>query len=141
MKPFAKQLAIAAVTASLLIPASGSGFAVTRAISGLGTGAHAYPAAGGQVGSQNLQVLGKGTAAVLRITGNSRLSGTVLVHKVLTVSLTTPSGKVIQVGTATTDNKGNYKFDIKKLASKPGVYKVTVAYRGRSSTVSITVKK
>jgi len=141
MKPVAKNLAIVAATTALLMPASAPGFAATEAISGLASSAHAYPAAGGQVGTQKLQVSGKGTTAVLTVTGNSKLSGAILVGKLLSVSVTTPSGKVIQVGTAKTDSKGNYQFDIKNVASKPGVYKVTVTYRGRSSSVSITVKK
>jgi hypothetical protein len=141
MKPVAKKLATAAVTASLLLAASGPGFAATEPLSSIGSGAHAYPAAGGQVGGQKLQVLGKGTTAVLRVSGNSKLSGGLLVGKLLSVSVKTPSGKVIQVGTARTDSQGNYQFDIKNVATKPGVYKVTVTYRGRSSTVSITVKK
>ena len=141
MKSVATKIATVAVTASLLMTASGPSFASTEAISGLVSGAHAYPAGGGEVGTQKLEISGKGTATVLRVTGNSKLSGKVLVGKLLKVSVTMPSGKVIQVGTARTDNKGNYRFDIKNVATRPGVYKVTVTYRDRSSTVSITVKK
>jgi len=104
------------------------------------TAAHAYPAAEGRIGTEAAQVVGKGAKAVIKVTGAASRDGEVVANKNLALKVTTPSGKTVSLGNVLTDDNGNYSYNIKSIATKPGVYKVSVSYKGRVTTVSITVK-
>jgi uncharacterized protein YfaS (alpha-2-macroglobulin family) len=78
---------------------------------------------------------------VIKVAGSATVNGDVLANKRLQLAVTTPAGKKISLGYVNTDENGNYSYSIKNIATKPGVYKVSVTYKGKVTTVLITVKK
>ena len=104
------------------------------------TTAHAYPAAEGRIGTEYAKVSGVGSKTVIKVFGVASKDGDILANKRLALKVTTPAGKVVSLGYINTDKNGNYSYNIKSVATKPGVYKVSVTYKGRVTTVSITVK-
>ena len=105
------------------------------------TTALAYPAAEGRIGTEYAKVTGTGAKTVIKVAGTASRDGEVLANKRLALKVTTPAGKVVSLGYINTDENGDYSYNIKSVATKPGVYKVSVTYKGRVTTVSITVKK
>lgn len=102
--------------------------------------ANAYPAAEGRVGTEYAKVSGTGSKAVIKVAGTASVNGDVLANKKLALTVTTPAGKTVKLGYVVSDDNGNYGYSIKNVATKPGIYKVSVTYKGRVTTVSITVK-
>jgi methionine-rich copper-binding protein CopC len=127
MNFISKKLSAIAVAAALVVAGA--------------TAAHAYPAAEGRVGTEYAKVSGTGAKTVIKVAGSATVNGDVLANKRLQLAVTTPAGKKISLGYVNTDENGNYSYSIKNIATKPGVYKVSVTYKGKVTTVLITVKK
>ena len=126
MNFISKKLSAVAVAAALVVAGA--------------TAAHAYPAAEGRVGTEYAKVSGSGAKTVIKVAGSATVNGDALANKNLQLAVTTPAGKKVSLGNVTTDENGNYSYSIKSVATKPGVYKVSVTYKGKVTTVSITVK-
>jgi methionine-rich copper-binding protein CopC len=103
--------------------------------------AGAYPSATGSVGKSTAQVVTSPSGSkTLAISGAAEFGGVTLAKKTLAVSLKLPSGAKVAIGTVRTDSRGNYKLSIKNKLTKPGVYRLYVTYKGKSTAVSFTVR-